>query len=102
MNETNAVNRKTNDPGTLAEDAQDLINATAGMTGEKVAEARRRLSLALEKAKEIAGRVRDKAVQGAKATDEAVHEHPYQAMAIALTLGAVIGFLAARHCSSND
>jgi ElaB/YqjD/DUF883 family membrane-anchored ribosome-binding protein len=35
-------------------------------------------------------------VGGAKAADEAVHEHPYQAMAIALGVGMIIGYLAAR------
>jgi ElaB/YqjD/DUF883 family membrane-anchored ribosome-binding protein len=92
----------SNDLGTVAEAARNLFNVTSDVTGEKVAEARKRLSLALERAKEIAARVRDKAVQGAKATDEVIHEHPYQAMAIALSVGAVIGFLAARRCSSND
>jgi ElaB/YqjD/DUF883 family membrane-anchored ribosome-binding protein len=87
------------DMGQLAEDAQALMAATADVAGEKVGEARKRLAAALERAKEIAGRVRDKAVQAAKATDEAVHEHPYQAMAIALGVGALIGFLVARRCA---
>jgi ElaB/YqjD/DUF883 family membrane-anchored ribosome-binding protein len=77
------------------------MSATADVAGEKVGEARKRLAAALDRAKELAGRVRDKAVQGAKATDEAVHEHPYQAMAIALGIGALIGFLAARRCSRD-
>ena len=94
--ETQAVK---NDIGQLAEDAHALMTATADVAGEKVGEARKRLAAALERAKEIAGRVRDKAVQAAKATDEAVHEHPYQAMAIALGVGALIGFLVARRCA---
>ena len=85
--------------GQLAEDAQALMAATADVAGEKVGEARKRLAAALERAKEIAGRVRDKTVHAAKATDEAVHEHPYQAMAIALGVGALIGFLVARRCA---
>ena len=89
----------TNDKGTLAEDARALMAATADVAGEKVSEARKRLAAALERAKEIAGRVRDKAVQAAKATDEAVHEHPYQAMTIAFGVGALIGFLVARRCA---
>jgi ElaB/YqjD/DUF883 family membrane-anchored ribosome-binding protein len=91
-----------NDLGTLAEDARNLMSATADVTGEKVAEARKRLAAALQRTKEIAARVRDKAVEGAKATDEAVHEHPYHAMGIALAVGALVGFLAARRCSRND
>jgi ElaB/YqjD/DUF883 family membrane-anchored ribosome-binding protein len=92
----------TNDMGSLADDARALMAATADVAGDKVSEARKRLAAALERGKEIAGRVRDKAVQGAKAADEAVHEHPYQAMALALGVGALIGYLAARRCSRNN
>lgn len=88
-----------NDLGTLAEDARALMVATADVAGEKVGEARERLAAALENGKEIAGRVRDRAVRTAKAADEAVHEHPYQAIAIALGVGAVFGFLLARRSS---
>ena len=91
----------SNDMGTLAEDARALMAATADVAGEKVGDARKRLAAALERAKEIAGNVRDKAVAGAKATDEAVREHPYQAIGIALGVGALIGFLVSRRCSRN-
>ncbi|HEX7618376.1 MAG TPA: DUF883 family protein [Verrucomicrobiae bacterium] len=91
----------TNDMGTLAEDARDLMTATADVAGEKVSAARKRLAAALERAKEIAGDVRDKAVAGAKATDKAVHEHPYQAIAIGVGVGAILGYLIARRCSRN-
>jgi ElaB/YqjD/DUF883 family membrane-anchored ribosome-binding protein len=91
----------TNDMTTLADDARALMAATADVAGEKVAEARKRLAAALDSAKEIAGRVRDKAVESAKAADEAVHEHPYQAIGIAFGVGALIGYLAARRCSRN-
>jgi ElaB/YqjD/DUF883 family membrane-anchored ribosome-binding protein len=89
----------SNDMGTLAEDARALMAATADVAGEKVGEARKRLAAALERGKEVYGRVREKAVQGAKATDEAVREHPYQAIGIALGVGALIGYLVARRCS---
>ena len=88
-----------NDMGTLAEDARALMAATADVAGEKVGEARNRLAAALERGKEIYGRVREKAVEGAKAADEAVHQHPYQAIGIAFGVGALIGYLAARRCS---
>ena len=91
-----------NDLGTLAEDARALMAATADVAGDKVGEARKRLAAALENGKEIYGNVRDKAVQGAKAADKTVRENPYQAIAIALGVGAVIGYLAARRCSKND
>jgi len=90
-----------NDPGSLAEDARALMAATADVAGEKVGEARNRLAAALERGKEIYGRVREKAVAGAKATDEAVHEHPYQAIAIGVGVGAILGYIFARRCSRN-
>ena len=90
-----------NDMGQLADDARALMTATADVAGEKVVEARKRLAAALERGKEIYGQVREKAVQGAKAADEAVHEHPYQAIAIGVGVGALIGFLVARRCSRN-
>ena len=92
----------SNDMGTLAEDARALMAATADVAGEKVVEARKRLAAALESGKEFYGRVRDKTVEKAKAVDETVHEHPYQAMGIALGVGAIIGYLLARRCSRND
>ena len=91
----------SSDIGQLAEDAQALMAATADVAGEKVSQARKRLAAALESAKVIAGNVRDKAVAGAKATDEAVHEHPYQAIAIGVGVGALIGYLLGRRCSRN-
>ena len=96
--ETQAI---SNDMGQLAEDAQALMAATADVAGEKVKEARNRLAAALARAKEICGRAREKVVQGAKAADEAVHEHPYQAIAIGVGVGAVLGFLMARRCCRN-
>ena len=91
----------SNDMGALAEDARALMAATADVAGEKVGEARKRLAAALDRGKEIYGRVREKAVEGAKAADEAVHEHPYQAIAIALGVGAILGYIVARRCSRN-
>jgi len=97
----NQTHTAGNDLGTLAEDARALMTATADVAGEKVGEARKRLAVALDRGKEIYGRVREKAVEGAKATDEAVHEHPYQAIAVGVGIGALVGFLVSRRCSRN-
>jgi ElaB/YqjD/DUF883 family membrane-anchored ribosome-binding protein len=96
--ETQAV---SDDMGQLADDARALMAATADVAGDKVNDARKRLTAALERGKEIAGNVRDKAIAGAKAADASVREHPYQAMGIAMGVGAVIGYLVARRCSRN-
>jgi len=97
----NKNTRTSNDMSTLAEDARALMAATADVAGEKVSEARQRLGAALESGKEIYGRVRDKTVEGAKAADAAVHDHPYQAIGIALGVGALIGYLVGHRTSRN-
>ncbi|NOS69260.1 MAG: DUF883 domain-containing protein [Verrucomicrobia bacterium] len=91
----------SNDVSQLAEDARALLTATADVAGEKVGEARKRLAVALESGKEIYSRVRDKAVEGAKVADQTVRENPYQAIAIGVGVGALIGYLVGRRCSRN-
>jgi ElaB/YqjD/DUF883 family membrane-anchored ribosome-binding protein len=91
----------SHDVGTLADDARALMAATADVTGEKVNDARKRLAAALERTKKIYGRVREKAVEGAKAADVAVHEHPYQVIGIAFGVGMLLGYLVSRRCSRH-
>lgn len=91
-----------NDLGSIAEDARALMAATADVAGDKVGEARKRLAAALDSAKHIAANVRDKAVAGAKVADQTVRENPYQAIAVGIGVGAVIGFLIARRCCRNN
>lgn len=98
----NKQTEKTGDDiGTLAEDARALIAATADVAEEKVSQARTRLTVALERSKEIYGCVREKAVKGAKTTDAAVRGHPYQAIGIACGVGALLGYLIARRHARN-
>jgi ElaB/YqjD/DUF883 family membrane-anchored ribosome-binding protein len=95
-------NTDENNIGTLAEDARALVAATADVAGDKVAEARQRLATALDSGKELIGRVREKATEHVKAADQAVRDNPYQTVAIAFGVGALIGYLAARRCSRSD
>ena len=91
-----------NDMGRLAEDARALVTATADVAGEKVAEARKRLEAALENGKEFYGRVRDKAVEGVESADQTLRRHPYEAVGIAVGVGALLGYLLTCRCSRND
>jgi ElaB/YqjD/DUF883 family membrane-anchored ribosome-binding protein len=88
--------RLVTDLKTVARDAEDLVKATAGDVGEKAREARSRLMTALESAKHSAQVVQEKAIAGAKATDQAIRNHPYPALGIAFGVGVLIGVLAAR------
>ena len=83
----------------LAEDASALMAATADVAGEQVSEARKRLNGALERGKEIYGRVREQAVEGTKSADAVVHQNSYQAIAIGLGVGVLMGCLFARRCA---
>ena len=90
-----------NDLGTLAEDARSLITATTDVATQKFGDVRQRVVKTVESSKETAGRVRDQAVEYAKAADKAVHEHPYRALGIALGVGAFLGYLVSRRGSRN-
>jgi len=84
------------DARTLVEDARSLIEATSQIADERVTHARERLSEALERGKDTVHRFQEKAVQSAKATDEAIRTHPYQTAAIAFGAGALLGALLCR------
>ena len=100
------MNEQTKAIGTeldkLSQDAHALMAATADVAGEKVGEARKRLAAALESAKTMAIHVREKAVEGAKAADQAVHENPYPAIAMGVGLGVLTGYILSRRCSCNS
>ena len=91
-----ANERLTSDLKTVVQDAEELMNATAGQAGEKVSEARSRLAAALESAKATCQRVEEKTVAAAKATDQTIRAHPYESIGIAFGLGLLVGVLVAR------
>ena len=81
-------------------DAEELLRATAGQAGEKVAAARERIqeNLAAAKARLVVAEeaVIAKTKQAAKATDEYVHENPWKAVGIAAGAGLIVGMLISR------
>jgi ElaB/YqjD/DUF883 family membrane-anchored ribosome-binding protein len=92
----NTAHAHNNDLQSLAEDAQALLAATTDVAGEKVAEARKRLTAAIEKGRETWNNVQEKAIDGAKAADQVIRDHPYQSIGVALGVGALLGFLLSR------
>src|SRR5476649_2733452 len=94
---TNHRTHQTEEAGEhLLDDAKDLLAATAHVAEEKVIEARKRLGAAIEKGKDTWNSVQEKAVAGAKATDQVIRDNPYKALGIALGVGAIIGYLLRR------
>jgi ElaB/YqjD/DUF883 family membrane-anchored ribosome-binding protein len=86
----------TPDLGSLADDAKALLTATADVAEAKVVEASNRLAAALEKGKDAWEFARDKAVEGAEVTDEAIRGNLYSSIGVAFAVGAVLGFLIGR------
>jgi ElaB/YqjD/DUF883 family membrane-anchored ribosome-binding protein len=91
-----ANDKLTSDLQAVVQDAEDLMNATAGQAGEKVSAARTRLAAAIESAKASYQRVQEKTVAAAKATDKTIRAHPYESIGIAFGLGLLVGVLVAR------
>lgn len=81
-------------------DAEDLLKATAGQAGEKVAAARERVQDSLHHAKVKLAEAEDVIVlrtkQAARVTDEYVQENPWRAVGIAAGVGLIIGLLIGR------
>jgi ElaB/YqjD/DUF883 family membrane-anchored ribosome-binding protein len=80
----------------LLEDAKELLAATAHVAEEKVVEARKRLTDAIERGREALENLQERAVATAKATDQVIRDNPYRSLGVALGVGALIGYLFAR------
>jgi ElaB/YqjD/DUF883 family membrane-anchored ribosome-binding protein len=81
-------------------DAEALLKASAGQGGEALAAVRARVedSLAVAKSKMLDAEeeLLEKTRVAAKATDEYVHEHPWNAVGIAAGVGLLLGLLISR------
>ncbi len=81
-------------------DAEALIKATAGQGGEALAAMRAKaeasLATAKEKMREAQAALLVKTRDAAKATDEYVHVHPWQAVGVGTAVGFLVGVLIAR------
>ncbi len=80
----------------VVHDSEELLQASAGAAGDKAHEMRERLSQTLESAKVTCRRLEEKAIEGAKATDKVIREHPYQSIGAAFGIGLLIGVLVTR------
>ena len=81
-------------------DAEELLRATAGQTGERVekirAKAEESLRVARDRMQSAGKAVRQSAMDAADTVDEQVHKNPWAAVGIAAGIGLVVGILLAR------
>lgn len=78
-----------NELKTVVSDAEDLLKATAGQTGERIEKVRARAEESVRLARE------SMKVAGLQ-LDEQVREHPWTALGVAAGLGVILGVLLAR------
>jgi ElaB/YqjD/DUF883 family membrane-anchored ribosome-binding protein len=98
--DTNARERLTQSLKHMVDEADHLL-AKAERTGsEQFNAAREKFETQLQHAKDELRRLEmsaiDNAKRAARATDQAVHEHPYTAMGICAGVGLLIGMLISR------
>ena len=95
-----ARDRLIEDLKVVVQDAEELLKATAGQTGDKISAVRARAEESLRNARRRLGELEEDVVararSAAKATDALVHEKPWQSIAIAAGVAFLLGLLAGR------
>ena len=84
----------------LIADTEDLLRASAGSAGEKLADARVKAQQALADARANLARAETVAVErarvGARIVDDSVRENPWAAIGIATGIGLLVGWMLGR------
>ncbi|HEY4541922.1 MAG TPA: DUF883 family protein [Noviherbaspirillum sp.] len=97
---TSNIKTVRNDMSTLMQDAQELFREASTATGAKADELRAKgmalLETALEHAHELQTVAVEKGKVAARQTDEFVHAHPWQAVAVSAGIGLLVGMLISR------
>ncbi|KAF0190402.1 MAG: hypothetical protein FD165_2726 [Gammaproteobacteria bacterium] len=97
---SSARDRLVDDFKAVVRDAEELLKATVGQTGDTISAARARTEESLREARrklnEVEGDVVDRTVAAAKATDHLVRENPWQAIAAGTAVGFLLGMLISR------
>jgi len=77
----------------LVEDGEDLLKSGASRLNEQAQE---KLTQVLDAAKATGSKLKERALQGARSTDETIREFPYQSIGVAFGIGVLIGVLVHR------
>jgi ElaB/YqjD/DUF883 family membrane-anchored ribosome-binding protein len=81
----------------VVSDTEELLRSLAAVGGEKAAAAREtveeNLATAKKRLRELQGNAVERATDAARATDDYVHENPWQAIAIAGCVGVLVGLV---------
>ncbi len=81
----------------VVSDTEELLRSLASVGGEKAAAAREsveeNLATAKKRLRELQGSAVERATDAARATDDYVHENPWQVIAIAAGVGVLVGLV---------
>lgn len=95
-----AKERLIKDFKAVIRDAEELLKVTADQTGEKIdnvrARAKENIDNARQKLDELEDDVTARARAAYKATDQMVHDNPWQTAAVAAGVGLLLGLLLGR------
>jgi ElaB/YqjD/DUF883 family membrane-anchored ribosome-binding protein len=84
----------------VVSDAEEILRATAGVAGEKMADLRERIGERLQEAKlriaDAEAALVDRTKAAAHAADDYVNENPWQAVGIAAGIGLLLGLVIGR------
>ena len=93
----NARAKLVDDFAAVLAEAEEMLKRAAAETGDKARDLRSQVETKLLRAKlslqEIEGHAVDHAKAAARATDDYVHDNPWQAIGIAAAVGVVVGLL---------
>lgn len=92
--------RLVNDIRAVIVDAEDMLLATADQSGDKIAQLRARIEARLKDARSRLASAEAILVErtraAAQATDDYVHDNPWQAVSIGAGVGFLVGFILGR------
>ena len=84
----------------VVSDAEALLKATASQTGERAQAARARIEESLNEARERLATLQedliDRSKAAARATNQLVHDNPWQSVAVAAGIGFLLGLITGR------
>lgn len=96
-NTESSRNKLVDDFSAVLGEAEEMLKRAAVETGDKARDLRSQVETKLLRAKlslqEIEGQAVDGAKAAARATDDYVHDNPWQAIGIATAVGVVVGLL---------
>jgi ElaB/YqjD/DUF883 family membrane-anchored ribosome-binding protein len=96
-NAENGRERLVDDVAAVLAEAEEMLKRASLETGDKARDLRSQVETQLLRAKlklqEIEGEAIDHAKAAARATDDYVHDNPWQAIGIAAALGLAVGLL---------